>query len=419
MIQHDLITAPSLNHSMLRRLAQKHGASFFVLDAVRFRANFRSLHAAFQRHYPKVELAYSYKTNYTPHLCRIAHEEGGFAEVVSEMEYAAAKRLNIPTDRIIYNGPFKSEWSFIEAAHGGAIINLDSAREIALLRQAAQSNPTADIRVVLRMNFDISSSVSRFGFDPEGADFGAMLHTIRDLANVRLLGLHCHFPDRTLESFRIRAQSLIDLMPSIFPDGPPELLNIGGGYFSNMPESMRLARSEPPATFDDYGEAVGKILSQAMQGEPRWPTLFLEPGTAVVADCQTFYTEVISTRSVRGEGFATVAGSIFDISPNARCRTLPVEAILDPGADRSGAHPEPAVVGYTCIEGDRLTDKIPVPLVAGDYLSYENVGSYSVVMRPPFILPSNPVLLYEDESQPLRLIKERQSNEDVFSLFRN
>lgn len=419
MTKQQPITAPALDHAALSELTKIHGASFFVLDAVRFRANFRSLLGAFEAYYPNVRIGYSYKTNYTPHLCRIAHAEGGYAEVVSEMEYAAAKRIGVPLDRIIYNGPYKADWSFIEAARGGTIINLDSTREIPLLRAAAEGAPDADIRVVLRTNFDIGTSVSRFGFDPDGPDFAAILNAIRALPNVRLLGLHCHFPDRDLESFRSRARGLVALMRLVFADGPPELLNIGGGYFSNMPESLRATRPESPATFADYGEAVGRILSEAMAGEARWPTLFLEPGTAIVADCQTFHTQVISTKTVRGVGFATVAGSIFDISPNARSCGLPVTAVLDPAGDRDGAHPSPAVVGYTCIEGDCLTGEIDAPLVAGDFLTYGNVGSYSVVMRPPFILPSNPVLLHEQAGQTLRLIKHRQSNEDVFALFQD
>ena len=88
-----------LDHAALSALAETHGASFFVLDAVRFRANFRALLGAFTAHYPDVRIGYSYKTNYTPHLCRIAHDEGGFAEVVSEMEYAAARRIGVPCER--------------------------------------------------------------------------------------------------------------------------------------------------------------------------------------------------------------------------------------------------------------------------------------------------------------------------------
>ena len=57
------------------------------------------------------------------------------------------------------------------------------------------------------------------------------------------------------------------------------------------------------------------------------------------------------------------------------------------------------------------------PLSTGDALVYGNVGSYSVVMRPPFILPSNPMLMMNPHDGNFVLIKSKQSNEDVFNLF--
>ena len=109
---------------------------------------------------------------------------------------------------------------------------------------------------------------------------------------------------------------------------------------------------------------------------------------------------------------------MFDISPNARTTNLPVTAILNPKLKRKKYHSSYNVVGYTCIETDYLTKKLKVPLSEGDFLVYGNVGSYSVVMRPPFILPSNPILFYSGNHKNLKLIKKRQTNQDVFKLFK-
>ncbi len=404
-----------LDWQTLAALSEEHGPSFFILDLPKFRSNFQALRAAFRAHYPAVEIGYSYKTNYTPHLCYAAHEEGGYAEVVSEMEYAAAKRLNIPGERIIYNGPYKADWSFLEAAHSGATLNLDSQRDLQLLRQAAEAQSDKTIKVVLRTNFAIGADVSRFGFDVSGEEFRLALQTLDAIPNAELFGLHCHFPDRDLDSFRRRAEGLVALAHSVFPDRPPRVLNIGGGYFSRMPESLRRTRSEPPATFEDYGEVIGQVLSKAFAAGPEHPTLFIEPGTALVADCQVFYTQVISTKSVRGRHFATVAGSIFDISPNAKSKVLPVTSIRKQDVQVRSGSPV-AIVGFTCIEGDILTEDFDGELATEDFVAYGNVGSYSLVMRPPFILPSNPVLM-RDDMGILSLIKARQSNSAPFDDF--
>ena len=405
----------NLNYKKILKLSKIHGPSFFILDAIKFRNNFKKFSRAFKANYPKVCIGYSYKTNYTPHLCRIVNEEGGYAEIASEMEYYAARKLGVPINRIVYNGPSKSKTSFIEAAKGGAIINIDNLSEISLLKSAAKSNLKNDLKVVFRINFDIRNNNSRFGIDPERHDLKILLATIKSLPNVRLIGLHCHFPFRDLKSFKLRAEKLSSLIKVIFPKNLPEIINIGGGYYSeNIPSSL----SKSKLKFSDYAKLIGKILSKNFSKEKKWPTLFLEPGTALVADCQSFVTSVNSIKLIRGVGFATVAGSMFDISPNARTTNLPVTAILNPKLKRAKYHSLYNVVGYTCIESDYLTKKLKAPLSEGDFLVYGNVGSYSVVMRPPFILPSNPILLYAGRNKALKLIKRRQSNSDVFKLFK-
>ena len=193
-------------------------------------------------------------------------------------------------------------------------------------------------------------------------------------------------------------------------------MNIGGGFFSELPESISSRYSNPLASFAEYGETVGRIFAQTFPSSLDTPTLLLEPGTAIVANVLDFYTEVVSTKSIRGKYFATVAGSIFDISPNAKIDYLPVSVIHNPNAER-GPSRNYEVVGFTCIEGDILTESLISPLSAGDALVYGNVGSYSVVMRPPFILPSNPILMMNPHDGDFTLIKSRQSNEEVFNLF--
>lgn len=408
----ETVTSTLLDHGTLETLASLHGDSFFVLSGERFATNFKALHNAFSEPYGPVRIGYSYKTNYTPQLCRIVHDLGGMAEVVSEMEYAHAKRLSVPGNRIIFNGPVKANWAFAEAAVTGAMINLDSLRDVGMLASVARDNPDTVVNAVIRANFSISNDISRFGMDVDGAEFRETLNVIAGLHNVDLKGLHCHFPDRDLESFKRRAECMVALARQVFPAGPPELLNIGGGFFSNMPDSLRVQFKVPPAAFDDYGLVVARVLNAAFERTQK-PILYLEPGTAIVADTQDFYTKILSVKKIGGKKFATVAGSAFDISPTARSRNLPATPIL--AEDRGGAEPHD-IVGFTCIEKDILSEDLVAPFQPGDWLRYGNVGSYSVVMRPPFILPANPVL-FDAGIGDLTLIKRRQTNEDVFRDF--
>ena len=79
-----------LDYNDYELLSKKYGPSFFVLDPDKLVFNFHELKSSFLSHYHKVEIGYSYKTNYIPQLCRILHDQGAWAEVVSDMEYAAS-----------------------------------------------------------------------------------------------------------------------------------------------------------------------------------------------------------------------------------------------------------------------------------------------------------------------------------------
>ena len=69
MKQKNLKKITDLSYKQLVKLSKKYGHSFFILDSIKFRKNFLNFLKTFKSHYPKICVGYSYKTNYTPHLC--------------------------------------------------------------------------------------------------------------------------------------------------------------------------------------------------------------------------------------------------------------------------------------------------------------------------------------------------------------
>src|SRR6266566_1287134 len=196
---------PLLSWKTIHACAGTYGDSFYVFDESRLRENFTRLTVAFTARYRDTRIAYSYKTNYTPTICKAIEEMGGYAEVVSEMEYDLARRLGISGKRIIYNGPYKSSSSVRDALYAGAIVNLDSMRDHAIVMSVASEAPQQHFSVGLRCNFALAEDcTSRFGFDTNGSQFRWVIDEIRSSRNVSLSGLHCHYPNRDLASFKIR-----------------------------------------------------------------------------------------------------------------------------------------------------------------------------------------------------------------------
>lgn len=93
----------------IRNLIKSNGTPFYLFDEKGFIDNYRKLEGIFKAIYPNYQLSYSYKTNYTPFVCQLVRSLGGYAEVVSDMEYTLAKKLGYDNKQIVYNGPSKGE----------------------------------------------------------------------------------------------------------------------------------------------------------------------------------------------------------------------------------------------------------------------------------------------------------------------
>ena len=86
---------------------EKYQTPLYLLDLDRFSQNYLELEEAYKKRYSNFKIAYSFKTNYTPVICKQARKLGGYAEVVSELEYHMAKRYGFTPSEIIVNGPGK------------------------------------------------------------------------------------------------------------------------------------------------------------------------------------------------------------------------------------------------------------------------------------------------------------------------
>ena len=115
-----------MNRNEVNLIRQQAGDAFYLLESDQFRKNYAELKHAFEMIYPHFNIAYSYKTNYTPKLCKIVNEMGGFAEVVSDMEMEIALRIGVEPKNIIWNGPFKNAKKVEELLISGGTVNLDA-----------------------------------------------------------------------------------------------------------------------------------------------------------------------------------------------------------------------------------------------------------------------------------------------------
>ena len=87
----------------VKDLIRDYGSPLFVLSEKTIRSNFKKAQKVFKMRYPKVQFAWSYKTNYLDAVCKIYHQEGSWAEVVSGFEYDKAINNGVKGSQIIFN----------------------------------------------------------------------------------------------------------------------------------------------------------------------------------------------------------------------------------------------------------------------------------------------------------------------------
>ena len=404
---------------MLRDLEVKYGEAFYLLNLDQFRYNYNSLLEKFQSIYSKTIIGYSYKTNYTLDICTVVNQLGGFAEVVSDFEYEIAKHVGVPDEKIIVNGPYKRYCDLEKYLLGGCIVNLDSKNEVANFEKVAQKNIHVPIKVGLRCNISIPGDThSRFGLDTSHHEFSDILDRIQRLPNVTLSGIHCHLPNRDIKSFQLRTARMLELADKIF-ETAPEYIDIGGGFFSDMPIELKQQFTATHATYDEYAEEIANKFNgkyQHLNPEER-PTLILEPGSALVGNVMNFVAKVVALKELNQRNISVVAGSKFNLGSFSSSIAMPLHVHNQRENDPSHAETWD-IAGYTCIESDYLTRNFNGSIEVGDFVVYDNIGSYSVVFKPPFILPNVPIInISPNEGNKEKLSKRAEHTYDILATY--
>ncbi len=406
-----------LDYKLLNGIDKEYGESFYLLDSKQFSDNFDEFIGAFRSIYPKVNVGYSYKTNYTPKLCKIIDEKGAYAEVVSEMEYDLACKIKVEHKNIIVNGPYKNKKALSKFLLNGSVLNLDNYSEFDILKEIISENPNTPMNIGLRCNFEINDkTVSRFGFDVYEDTFKNMIEELKNIPSVHIKGLHCHFPNRDLESYGYRVDTILKLSDELFGSSL-EYIDIGGGYFGKMEDSLKEQFSVKVPQYKEYARLIATKFNEHFSylEDSKKPTLLLEPGSALVADTMKFVAKVMDIKNIRGNAIAITSGSKFNIGLLTSSINMPMKVYS--GEENRDFYEKIDVSGFTCIESDYLFKSYSGEMNKGDYLVFSNVGSYSIVFKPPFILPNVPVVEIDCDTNDIELIKRQETVEDVFKTF--
>ncbi len=395
---------------VLDDLTKEYGSPLYVFNEAGFKDNYLKLETAMREHYEGYHLAYSFKTNYTPFICKTAKALGAYAEVVSGMEYAIAKKIGYTDDKIIFNGPCKGSEG-IKAFLKGSIVNADSLDELQLYCDAANKNPQMDCHIGLRIHLNLGKSFfSRFGMDME-----SLVHAIQMVSrvdNLSISGLHCHISRcRDLESWKKRTEKMLALSSNLFHDDL-DFIDLGSGMFGSMAPEFAAQFDNVP-TYKEYAQVTAKLFSEHFRNKKK-PVLFTEPGATLINRFTDFIANVETIKQIDGHDIAILNCSSHNLGETCTLKRLPVTIVAGGEPQRNFECID--LTGYTCLEQDVMLPAFRGKIARRDYVVFGNTGGYSNVLKPPFIRP-NCAMIAEEANGGFTLMKSAEAYEDLLHTY--
>ena len=425
MSKHGHVAAAALDRpfdeidgASIEELVREHGSPLYVFSEETLRKKYRDAYRAFSVRYPKVQFAWSYKTNYLAAICNVFHSEGSIAEVVSDFEYEKARKLGVPGNQIIFNGPYKSYEILCRAAAEGAKIQIDNAQEIVLLERIARETGRT-IPVAIRVTMDTGNQPAwkKFGFCYENGDALRTLQRLAASDGLKLVGLHAHIGTFILDpgQYKAATTALLNLARQFKEQFSQsiEYVNLGGGFASaSTLHYQYLPGSEVVPSFTQYAEAICDTLNENLPNDRSKPTLYLETGRALVDEAGYLITTVLDSRRT-GEGRQS---AILDAGVNLLYTSAWYKYNIRPARQRDDAKFPTTLYGPLCMNIDVVRDDVPLgSLQPGDRLVVHPVGAYNITQSMQFIT-YRPAVVMVGAAGQVDVIRKRENLEHVEAL---
>lgn len=373
----------------LSQLAAQVGQTpFYAYDRALLKARVAELRNALPT---GIELHYAMKANPMPALV------GLMAGLVDGIDVASSGELQVALDAganpadVSFAGPGKRDAELRQAVAAGVLVNVESARELPVLAQAAQALGLP-ARVAVRVNpdFELKGSGMRMGGGPKqfGVDaeaVPALLHQIGQMGQSGLAfeGFHLFAGSQNLraESICEAQQKSYELALRLAQDAPAPVrfLNLGGGFgIPYFPGEKRLDLAP-------IGANLAQLQTRAKNELPQ-THIVIELGRYFVGEAGIYVARVIDRKVSRGLTYLVTDGGLHHhLSASGNFgqvvrKNYPVCI----GTRMDATDTETAsVVGPLCTPLDLLADRMTLAQAdVGDLVVVFQSGAYGASASP-------------------------------------
>ncbi|MFO7979185.1 MAG: hypothetical protein R6U64_11050 [Bacteroidales bacterium] len=392
-------------------LISKYGSPVYVFSEATIRKTYKEAYRAFSSRYPKVQFAWSYKTNYLNAICSVFHQEGSWAEVVSGFEYEKAIALGVSPSKIIFNGPYKTSEDLTKAITGGSLIHIDHFDELyQIIELSGQLEERPQVAIRVNMDTGIYPQWDRFGFNYENGEAWDALNRIMVSGTMDLVGLHAHIGTymMTAEAYHVAASKLIQLAVGLKRKHQLQIsyIDLGGGFASkNTLKGAYYPGSDTSPSFDDFAEAITSAFMKSEIKPDELPLLILETGRALIDDAGYLLGTVVANKRLADGRRAT----ILDAGVNLLFTSFWYDHDVRPAQQVSDQTEDSTIYGPLCMNIDVVRGNLLFPLMKkGDHFVIRRVGAYNNTQWLQFITYRPAVVMIDQQGTP-HLIRQPEN----------
>ena len=434
-------TAVNLNRFVkpvdIHKLVAQYGTPLYLIDEDTLHAKAKELHKAYSKFKGQVKVAYSIKANFTPAVIKAFMKDGIAFDLTSLGELYFIKQCKVDPENIIYTSVTEELEEYIEVLQSGVRrIVVSSFNGLTNLAKAAgkvcrdampmpltmiRVNPEVGVKAEVRASY----RNSKFGVPLNGGTIDSAAKMVKHLMGSDLLkfeGFHFHLGSQITDfSCYTHALDKMDaFMTKMKRENPAFQVNtfdIGGGtpifYNDPVPTPAQMAENHI-SKLNQLAETHGTF------------TLMIESGRFLVAESSILVSRIVNTKEYNEHKIVIVdAGYHILLDAALLKQEYPQEVVpvLLPHSIDKTTTATLATVKNTHLAG-RLCDTYDVfPLSKasnlseseiGRYVSFYNVGAYSVVFNMPFHCQTKPPIVMKDSDGKFRLVRKGTTYEQLF-----
>ncbi len=422
------VTALDINN-----LVAQYGTPLYLVDEDTLHAKARELHRAYSKFRGPVKVAYSIKANFTPAIIRAFMKDGLTFDLTSLGELYFVKQCKADPENIIYTSVTEEPDEYLEVLRNGVRrIVVSSHKGMMNLAMAAgklgvrpmtmiRVNPEVGVKAEVRASY----KNGKFGVPFNGGTIDSATKMVKHMMESDLLkfeGFHFHLGSQITDfSCYTHALDKMDAfmtkMKKEHPNFHVNTFDIGGGtpvfYNDPVPTPAEMAKNHVDR-LDQLAENHGTF------------TLMIESGRFLVAESSILVSRIVNTKEYNEHKIVIVdAGYHILLDAALLKQEYPQEIIpVIDSNNRTTSLAAPATVKNTHLAG-RLCDTYDVFPVSrasdlngadvGKYVSFYNVGAYSVVFNMPFHCQTKPPIVMKESDGKFRLVRKGTTYQQLYT----